>query len=167
MFRQNLVAMFIMAVLPAVAFISVSLAGEILIMDNSDVSGVEITGVWKTSTYSKGQYHGSNYIHDDNREKGAKSVRFYPSKKTGFVSGKYTVYITYSSHSNRATNMPVRVNHANGLNTNTVNQKSSGGKWHLLGDYYFKGDGTGYVEIGTDKTDGYVVVDAIKFVKSS
>jgi len=45
----------------------------------------------------------------------------------------------------------------------TVDQRNNGGKWVHLGTYTFA-QGGGVVAIRTDNTDGFVLVDAVKFV---
>jgi hypothetical protein len=49
-----------------------------IVVDNSDAAGVTITGAWTSST-AIGGFWGANYIHDQNAEKGTKSVRFTPT----------------------------------------------------------------------------------------
>jgi hypothetical protein len=39
----------------------------------------------------------------------------------------------------------------------------NGGQWVLLGTYTFAAGSSGYVQLGTAGTDGYVIADAVKF----
>ena len=83
------------------------------------------TGTW-TSSRGKEQ-EGKipivdvTYIHDGNESKGEKSVTF----RKDLSPGMYDVQIAYSSHSNRATDVPVTITHKGGDTTIIVNQQKS------------------------------------------
>jgi hypothetical protein len=64
-------------------------------------------GDWKESS-AVGPIVAARYWHDDNRGKGEKEARF-----TGRVAaaGKYEIRLAYAAHGNRATNVPVVVEH--------------------------------------------------------
>jgi hypothetical protein len=55
------------------------------------------------------------------------------------------------------------VAHAQGLDPISIDQRSQGGVWRLLGHYRFAAGNSGYVEISTADTTGRVVADAVKF----
>jgi hypothetical protein len=57
----------------------------------------------------------------------------------------------------------VDVAHAQGLDPISIDQRSQGGVWRLLGHYRFAAGNSGYVEISTADTTGRVVADAVKF----
>jgi hypothetical protein len=121
------------------------------------------TGVWKQSTYGAG-YIGASYVHDDNTDKGKKSIRFALNAPK---SGRYEVRIAYTSHTNRATNVPVTVHHSGGSSMVTVNQRQKpnlGNGLHELGVFSFASDKPAIVEIGTVGTDGYVIADAVQLL---
>ena len=80
-------------------------------------------------------------------------------------AGNYEVYVRWTSHENRATNVPVTVYHKEGQALHTLNQRTGGGQWHLLGGYPFS-SGTGAVVISSAGTNGYVIADAVLYVKS-
>ncbi len=69
---------------------------------------------------------------------------------------------------NRATNVPIIVHHADGDTKLTVNQRmaptGSGGA-HDLGIFRFSAGNKGWIEIGNDQTDGHVIVDAARWLK--
>ncbi len=133
-------------------------------IDNSDAERVEIVGDWQTSTWTGGgEFYAENYIHDKNAGKGLKEVRFTPDP----LIGSYSVYLRYTSGTNRADNVPVNIRHAGGVSTVMINQKQNGGKWILLGSYDFVGDGTECVEIRNEGTNGYVIADAVAFIELS
>ena len=128
-------------------------------MDNMDSTGVEITGTWKYSRSSQG-YYGQNYIHDDHKSQGHKSVRFTPEIPH---TGTYEVFARWTSHSKRATNVPIDIVHANGTARVVVNQKRNGGEWVSLGTYTFDAGTEGSVVIRNNGANGYVVADAVRF----
>jgi hypothetical protein len=133
------------------------------ILDNTSSSGVSLTGTWTASTGSAG-YYGSNYLHDGDTGKGSKRITYTPNLPT---TGSYTVYARWTAHPNRATNVPIVVNHAGGATTVTVNQQTNGGTWVSLGTFTLKGGIVNNVVIRNDGTNGYVVADAVRFVKNN
>ena len=68
-----------------------------VIQDNSDSSGVTITGSWTAGTGVAG-YYGTNYLYDNGLGQGTSNVLYSPT----FAAGVYQVYINYTSYSNRA-----------------------------------------------------------------
>lgn len=65
-----------------------------------------------------------------------------------------------------ASNVPVDVEHAAGVATSTVDQRGQGGQWVPVGTYAFAAGTAGSVLIRTEGTDGYVVADAARFVRT-
>lgn len=101
-------------------------------------------------------------MHDGNEAKGKKSVRYTPTFES---DGTYEVVLHFSANANRATNVPVVVKSNHGEKTVTVNQrKAHGEKGFSLGTFQFAKGNTGWVEIRTTDTDGYVIADAVCFV---
>jgi hypothetical protein len=132
-----------------------------IIMDNADTTGVTFVGSWTTSTYDPG-YYGSNYLHDGNTDKGSKSVTFTPALSS---AGQYDVFMQWSAAANRATNVPVIIQHNGGSSTVTVNQRQNSGQWVLLGTFALT-PGSSSVTITTTGTTGHVIVDAVRFIAS-
>ncbi len=132
-----------------------------VIVDNSDASGVTITGDWTVSTFHPDNRYGPSYLHDQNADKGTKSVEFTP---TLAEAGAYEVYLWWAEYSNRATNVPVDIAHSTGTATVVVDQTQPGSDWVLLGTYAFGAGESASVLIRTDETDGHVTADAVKFV---
>lgn len=133
-----------------------------IILDNDASTGVIITGTWTPSTYAPG-YYGSNYIHDGNTGKGSKSVRYTPTIPS---TGRYDVYLRWTSGTTRASNVPVDVASASGTEQLVVDQRTNGGAWILMGRYTFNAGTDGYVQISNAGTDGYVIADAVRIVPS-
>jgi hypothetical protein len=135
-----------------------------IIMDNTDSTGVTITGDWVPSTWTSG-YVGTNYIHDGNvpATKGLMKVKFAPN----LTAGTYSVYARWTASSvDRATNAPFYVQHSGGLAGPFLqDQTQNGNTWMSLGTYTFAAGTGGYVEIGNAGTNENVIVDAVRFVK--
>jgi regulation of enolase protein 1 (concanavalin A-like superfamily) len=127
------------------------------IVDNGS-AGVTVTGSWTTATSPTG-FQGTNYLHDNNAGKGTKKVRYAPT----LAAGVYAVSVRYPAASTHSDDVPVDVSHSQGLDPISINQKTVGGVWHLLGNYRFTAGNAGYVEISNTGTSGRVVADAVKF----
>lgn len=129
-----------------------------VIVDNTSAS---LTGTWSSSNRTAG-FYGSNYLHDSNTGKGAKSALFTPAIGT---TGKYAVYVRWISGADRASNVPYDVTHAGGITTVTKDQRTGGGIWQMLGNFDFSAGTSGSVRIRTSGTGGYVIADAARFVR--
>lgn len=135
-----------------------------IIVDNADASGVTVTGAWNPSSASPG-FYGSNYLHDgDTGATGGKAVSFVPTLPT---TEDHDVFLRWASDPNRADNVPVDIIHAGGTNTVTVNQKTNGGTWVLLGRFPFTAGATAGVVVRNDGTNGYVIADSVRFLPES
>ena len=132
-----------------------------VIIDNTSTTEAAPTGAWTASTVPTG-YYGTNYVHDGNIGKGSSSVRFTPYLNPG----TYQVYLRWTADPNRASNAPVTIVHATGTATTTVDQRSGGGAWNSVGSFRFDVGTAGYVTIGNAGTTGYVVADAVRFVRT-
>ncbi len=138
-----------------------SAAGAGAIVDNADATGVTVTGSWVVASSTAG-FNGSNYLHDGNTGKGSKSVTFTPAIT---AAGNYMVYAKWPANANCATNVPIKIVYSGGNATVNVNQEINGGSWNPLGTYAFIAGTSGSVTIANTGTSGYVLADAIKFVK--
>ena len=130
------------------------------IIDNNDEVWVEKVGDWQPST-AVNEYHGSNYVHDQNVRDGSKSFSFLPSAVPDFVAGEYLIDLWWTDHTNRASNVPVSI--FDGLGTTyslTVDQTTDGGQWNFLGRFKLW-DGS-RVTLGTE-ANGFVIADAAQF----
>jgi N-acetylmuramoyl-L-alanine amidase len=141
----------VLAVLPGAA-----MAAE-LVVDNSDGS-VQVKGKW-TATTTTGGFFGPDYLFRTPGD-GLSSVSWpFPNGP----AGRYEVFARWSAGPNRATNANYQVNSNAGAANVAVNQKNNGGAWQSLGSFDFQ-PGKGQSVTLTDKADGVVVADAIRFV---
>ncbi|MGJ8725209.1 MAG: FAD-dependent oxidoreductase [Roseibacillus sp.] len=127
-----------------------------------DEDKAELTGTWLSSSSVKTKV-GESYLHDNGARDG-KSKATYTLKIPS--AGKYEVLVSYPSASNRASNVPVTIQHAKGETHLTLNQKEPAeieGLFTKLGTFSFKKSGT--VTISNKDTNGHVVVDAIRLLK--
>ena len=115
------------------------------------------TGEWTFSSSTPGAYLGG-YFTDNNLDKGLKTMAYELDIP---VAGTYPVYLRWTAHANRATNVPVTVNHAEGSTVVTVDQTINGGIWYKLGDFPLAQGTTNSVVISTTGTTGFVIADAV------
>jgi hypothetical protein len=135
----------------------------ILILDNLDANHIEITGEWQSSTYSSG-YYAQDYMHDQNKDKGSKWIRYTPELE---AEGTYKIYCIYTEGTNRASNTPFRIEW-NGYDTTLlVDQTSNGGYWRELGSFDIDPAYDFSITIENEGTDGYVIADAISIVSAA
>jgi len=135
-------------------------SGPSIVVDDSDATKV---GEWKASVHSK-PFVGEGYIHDDQKDKGTKSIRYLPKLPN---SGMYEVRLAYTASGGRASNTPVVVQHADGKADLVIDQRKApaiDGQYQPVGQFRFTTDMEAFVEIGTKDTDGHVIADAVAFV---
>jgi N-acetylmuramoyl-L-alanine amidase len=133
-----------------------ALAAE-LVVDNSDGT-VQVKGKWAT-TDTTGGFHGPDYLFRVAGD-GSSSVTWpFP----GTAAGKFEVFARWSGGPNRATDATYQITSKSGTKSVSVNQKANGGSWQSLGSFDFE-PGKGHLVKITDKADGVVVADAIRFV---
>jgi len=128
-----------------------------------DESEVKLSGNWSSSA-STGSWVGNGYRHDADKRDGKASARFEADLKK---SGKYEVRISYSANPNRATNVPVVVQHAAGESAVKIDQKQApkiDGLFTSVGAFEFSSDKTAVVVISNEGANGYVIVDAVQWL---
>jgi hypothetical protein len=128
-----------------------------------DDSQATVVGTWKTSTRYP-TYVGEGYLHDQNEDKGAKTLTFTPKVPQ---DGRYEVWLSYTALNDRADNVPVTILHADGEETVRVDERAEptiNGRFVSLGQYRFVAGGEGYVLVSNDGTNGIVTADAVVFV---
>ncbi len=116
---------------------------------------------WESSSASKPFVDGG-YTHNGNADQGTKSATF----TTPLSAGRYEVRLSYPPNNNRASNVPVTVFHSAGKEKKIINQRTQppiDGLFVSLGEYQFGLEGK--IVIDTTETNGYVVVDAVQFLK--
>lgn len=127
-----------------------------------DDNKAKVVGDWGVSSVTGG-YVGTQYLHDNNEQKGQRSVTFViPIPEPG----KYDIRLSYPPNANRATNVPVKIKSGDQNFEVKVNQREkptldgsfiSLGQWHAADEIS--------VTINTTGTDGHVIADAVMAVK--
>ena len=140
---------------PVTSAKAIELKGIIL-----DDQNAKLTGAWQTST-ANSPFYRFGYSHDGNEAKGQKQARF----ETELKPGQYEVRILYPPNTNRASNTPVTIHHANGETTVKVNQrqKPANGPTLSLGTFEFQKQAV--ITVTNKGTDGYVIVDAFQLLR--
>ena len=129
-----------------------------------DDSNAQFEGNWKMSSASS-PHLGFGYRHDNHEANGKSSALFEISLPQ---SGRYEVQLGYTQNPNRASNVPVTIESAHGIKTKRVNQKLKPNiEEHFvsLGEFSFEMNKKARVTIRNKGTDGYVIVDSIRFLK--
>lgn len=135
-----------------------SLAG--IVLDNDDA---KLRGDWLRS-HSTAGYVGTSYLHDGNVQKGDKTATFAPALP---AAGKYRIAVGYPAHANRASNVRVVIEHAKGRDIITLDQRRppDHGALQQIGTYWCAAGKQTTVTISNAETTGYVIVDAVQFVR--
>lgn len=132
-----------------------------IIIDTED-SGVTITGDdwFQTANFSDSYGGAASPSWLVPPGDGSQFVEYKPA----LLNAKYEVYGWWSASSNRTSDTPYTITHADGSTTVRVNQKVNNAQWVSLGEYQFSGTETDRVVISNDATGGdFVVADAIRF----
>lgn len=132
---------------------------EGIVMDDMDA---KVTGHWQESGAAKA-YIGDGYRHDGNARDGQSSLRFEPKLEK---PGRHRLQLACPPNNNRATNASVEIQHQGGVEKLKVNLKSprpgDGVTWIDLGEFDCGNDTA--ITIGNSGADGYVVVDAVRWL---
>lgn len=127
-----------------------------------DDQSAEKVGHWVSSSY--GSPVDGTSAHDGNSDKGKLSITY---KLAVPKAGRYEVRVSYASAANRASNVPVSIQHATGTENVLVNQRqapSIDGLFVSLGAFEFTPDKPAVVVIRNDNTDGIVGADAVQLL---
>ena len=128
-------------------------AGEVIV-DNGG-KGTSAVGAWGASTAPNPYGVSSLY---------AKGTGYYAYDVSLPAQGRYGVFAWYTQWSSRESAVPYEISHSGGTATVTVDQRSGGGQWRLLGDYTF-GSTTKIVVRVVDADT--VCADAVRFLARS
>lgn len=122
----------------------------------------ERIGEWKGSSFGS-PVDGSS-LHDDNSGKGEKKVIYRLDVPK---PGRYEVRLSYAPAPNRASNVPVSIQHAEGKRSAKVDQRKKPPIDDLfisLGVFPFTPGKPALITVGNQDTDGYVGVDAVQLL---
>jgi hypothetical protein len=129
-----------------------------------DDTAATLVGKWQYSTHTP-PYVGLGYLHDQNGDKGKKSVTFTPVIPR---EGMYEVRLAHCYNIRRSTNAPVTIHHADGEKTIYINEQDipeHGKLFRTLGIFRFEAGRSGYLRISNEGTQGkYVIADAVQWL---
>ena len=130
-----------------------------------DDSQAQWTGDWTFSSASR-PYVGAGYRHNGNEKAGIHKAVFETALA---VSGMYDVRVAYSQNANRATNVPISIEHVDGTTSVLIKQNTAppiDGLFLSVGKYRFEAGRPARVTIACKGTDGYVIADAVQWLKA-
>ncbi|MCA9074695.1 MAG: FAD-dependent oxidoreductase [Planctomycetaceae bacterium] len=120
-------------------------------------------GSWGASS-SVTLFVGESYLHDRGPDPGTKSITFATRVP---ISGRYEVRLSYTANPNRSSKVPVIIQHADGREARSVNQRQRppiDKLWVSLGTYSFSADSDAVIIVSNEGADGYVIADAVQFL---
>lgn len=123
------------------------------IIDNSTPQ-TSSTGAWSVSSATG--YYGSNSLWS--RDGTTYTWNFTPSE-----SGTYEVSMWWTVYASRSTAIPVRIEHADGVENVVINQQLGGNLWNVLGTFNFLAGGNYRVTITSQPGPTSTCADAVKF----
>ncbi|WP_442506615.1 hypothetical protein SH528x_005469 [Novipirellula sp. SH528] len=125
-------------------------------LDNTDATQINN---WAVSA-SVGGYVGQNYLYTN--AGGAGRLVYTPNIPT---DGSYEVFVNYTDHDSRASNVAYEVVSQNGKSIVRIDQRTGGGVYQSLGTFNFLTGTSGSVTLRAWDANGVVVGDAIQFVR--
>ena len=133
-----------------------------IVIDDDFSTGITFKGNWQWRNSAHDKY-GPGYHFAHAEGKGATATYIPDIPRTG----RYEVYSWWTQGKWRQSDTQFIIQHADGIDVVSQNQKSNGGQWNYLGTYDFD-EGTGgsvkIVDSHTAKHDwGIVIADAVMF----
>ncbi|QIF01549.1 FAD-dependent oxidoreductase [Roseimicrobium sp. ORNL1] len=128
-----------------------------------DDQRAKVTGEWEESGSAK-VFVENGYQHDGNDKTKTVTATFEAIIPK---PGKYEVRLAYPANNNRASSVPVEIEHAGGVEKVTVDQRKPptiDGLFVSLGTFDFAAGKPSTVTISNKGTQGYVVIDAVQWV---
>jgi hypothetical protein len=123
----------------------------------------EATGVWTRAVSHTEERRFRNLYQDRNEGKGQKRVIFTGTPER---AGRYAVSIAYRAAPGRASNVPVEIEHADGVSQVRVDERKPLSPFALgtLGEYRFEAGHPYRVTLSNAGTTGLVTIDEIRWV---
>lgn len=132
-----------------------------VVVDDHDA---QLTGDWQESRASS-KFVGDGYRHDGAAKDGKAAARFTARLPE---AGRYEVFLASPPNANRSSKAAVEIESATGKKTVHVDQRkepAGDAAFVSLGTYDFKADAPAAVTISNADSDGYVVIDAVQWLK--
>jgi len=128
-----------------------------------DDTQAELVGQWKLSAFS-GTFVGAGYRHDENTGRGEKSAIYRTQLPE---SGRYDVRISYTTGTNRSTQVEVVLRASEWEESVTLDQRKAppiDGLFVSLGQHAFAEGEPVEVVISNTGANGHVIIDAVQFL---
>jgi hypothetical protein len=146
---------------PATGLLTVTAGPATIVIDNRS-SEASQTGTWTVSTAPDPYPFGAPGADSVYARAGATfTYRFSPPSE-----GFYDVAFWWTQWSSRSTEVPLRINHADGTFETTVDQTANGGRWNDVGSFYFRSGETYNATITADSATASACADAVRFKRS-
>jgi hypothetical protein len=129
-----------------------------------DDSQATLVGSWSVSAANH-PFVGDGYRHNRNEKSGDHQAVF---EAKIVDSGMYEVRIAYTENANRAKKVPIAIEHAGGVTNILIAQNTApplDGLFVSVGKYRMDSSRPARVTISCAGTDGYVIADAVQWLK--
>lgn len=143
-----------------------SMARQAMLIRWDDTDRVRRTGKWIAGNDPLnlgGGVFRESFLHDDNTDKGQKEVRF-----TFYVpeSGRYAIYLRWTSGADRASNVPILIRHGKQEINYVIDQQRHGFMPMLTTTLELRKSAPIEVTISNAGTNGLVIAEAVAAVQS-
>ncbi len=133
-----------------------------IIVDNTTAGRFGASAAWGVNSWNSQKY-GTNY-HVARPGNKADPARFKVALPS---AGRHAVYLWWPAASGYNPATTIKISTRSGGVTRVMNQRKNGGKWVLIGTFDFAAGDAWRVSVLRKSTKrGYVVADAVRFVKS-
>ncbi len=145
------------------AMFDVSLGDEPTLNCEVPYSDAKLTGRWSRARGPEIEYRGRVGLVDEGKRDGLSRAEFTATPKR---TGRYQVAIAFPSGGNRATNVPVAIQHAGGTSTVQVNQRQKAAPFAFtpIGEYRFNANQPATVIITNEGVNGVVLIDTVRWI---
>ncbi len=131
---------------------------EGIVLDDKDA---ELSGAWKSGEGLKA-YVGDHYLYHGQAGSARARYNFFIRD-----SGRYEVRYAYQPHENRASNAPIALKTADGVERFVINMKNppqGSESFHTLGTFRFEGGQSYTLMITNENVDGNIHTDCVQVV---
>ncbi|MDB6025045.1 MAG: uncharacterized protein JWM68_1268, partial [Verrucomicrobiales bacterium] len=151
---------------PSAAPLSIVVASAELIL-GANSPGVTYSGNWHAGKMNANFYSDNYQWASTANGVATATATFQPDVK---VAGPYDVYVWHSVSTNRSKNARWEIKCEDGSDTVRVNQRRTGGRWHLIAEgKHFAAGKSGYIKLSNDtgehgNGENVIVADAVRLV---
>ncbi|WP_170302455.1 SGNH/GDSL hydrolase family protein [Desulfosarcina widdelii] len=128
------------------------------VIDNGD-PGTSFTGIWRIS----GALNSWDPEDPEATSLWSRDGSIYKWTFTPSVSGNHTFSMWWTEWSSRSDSIPLTIVHDYGTDSLIINQQANGGRWNLLGTYYFTAGKSYDITITSQPGPSSTCADAVKF----